>query len=230
MVRALRYPVLMINFKAYRESIGRRGLELARAAERVSKELSVCIAVLPQHVDLRMISESVDIPVLAQSADPVLHGAYTGHVTLDALRDCGVDGVLVNHSERRIRLDEISLIIREARRLGLQVVACAPDAETSASIAVLGPDAVAVEPPELIGTGRAVSRERPDVLVRAVKLVREHAPGVHVICGAGIESVDDVRKAVELGTEGVLVASAIVKAEDWYRKIKELAEGLVGRR
>lgn len=226
-MRKITYPVLMINFKAYRESIGRKGLELAKIAEKVSKEYNVCIVVIPQHLDLRLISENVEIPVFAQSVDPVEPGAYTGHITLEALKDCGIDGVLVNHSEKRLKFDEISWIIKEARKLNLQVIACAPDAETSTGIAILKPDAVAVEPPELIGTGRAVSREKPEELIKTVQLVKKHVPDVHVICGAGIESKEDVIKAIELGTEGVLVASAIVKAKNWYEKIKELVEGFV---
>ena len=71
-----------------------------------------------------------------------------------------------------------------------------------------------------------MSRERPDVIVRTVELVKRVNPSIPVITGAGIESFDDVRKAVELGTQGVLVASAIVKAKDWRQKITELANAL----
>jgi triosephosphate isomerase (EC 5.3.1.1) len=48
-----------------------------------------------------------------------------------------------------------------------------------------------------------------------------------VITGAGIESSDDVRRAIELGTVGVLVASAIVRAKDWRAKIMEIAKALL---
>lgn len=103
---------------------------------------------------------------------------------------------------------------------------CAPDPYTSAAAAALEPTAVAVEPPELIGTGKAVSREKPDVIVKTVELVKRVNPSIPVITGAGIESYEDVKRAVELGTQGVLVASAIVKARDWRQKIMELAKAL----
>lgn len=85
-------------------------------------------------------------------------------------------------------------------------------------------------PPELIGTGKAVSKERPEVISRTVELVSRISKGVHVITGgAGIESGSDVSAALSLGgTQGVLVASAIVKARNWRDKITELALPLLG--
>jgi len=53
---------------------------------------------------------------------------------------------------------------------------------------VLVPHAVAVEPPELIGTGRAVSKYKPETVVKTVELVSAHFPNVAVITGAEIES------------------------------------------
>jgi triosephosphate isomerase len=77
---------------------------------------------------------------------------------------------------------------------------------------VLGPDAVAVEPPELIGTGTPVSKADPDIITDTVDRVSDVSE-VPVLCGAGITSGDDVEAARELGAEGVLVASGVVKAE-----------------
>jgi len=52
------------------------------------------------------------------------------------------------------------------------------------------------------------------VVVGAVEAVKKINPSVHILCGAGISTGDDVAKAIELGTEGVLLASAYVKAKD----------------
>jgi triosephosphate isomerase len=49
-----------------------------------------------------------------------------------------------------------------------------------------------------------------------------------VICGAGITDKGDVTKAMELGSQGILVASGIVKATSWEKKITELASGMKG--
>ncbi|HKJ60175.1 MAG TPA: triose-phosphate isomerase, partial [Halobacteriales archaeon] len=92
--------------------------------------------------------------------------------------------------------------------------------------ATLGPDAVAVEPPELIGTGTPVSRADPDVVRDAVDAVAAVAPDVDVLCGAGISTGDDVVAARELGADGVLLASGVAKADDPAAALSDLVEPL----
>ncbi|RLG97457.1 triose-phosphate isomerase, partial [Candidatus Bathyarchaeota archaeon] len=95
-----------------------------------------------------------------------------------------------------------------------------------ASAAALKPDMIAVEPPELIGTGIPVSKAKPEVVTGTVDLVKRINPNVVILCGAGITSPDDVSAAITLGTEGVLVASGIVKAKDPYKVMVEFAEAI----
>lgn len=222
----MRLPILIVNFKAYGEVAGARAVEAAKAAERVARELGVTIAVAPGHLDLTLVAQSVEIPVYAQGADLEMAGAYTAHVALENIRASGASGVILNHSEAPLGLNQLARLIARARAIGLDSVVCAPDPRTSLAAAALGPHAVAVEPPELIGTGRAVSRHKPEAIVEAVALVARHFPEVAVITGAGIESGEDVEAALKLGTSGVLVASAAVKASDRYAKMLELARPL----
>ncbi|ADN50640.1 triose-phosphate isomerase [Vulcanisaeta distributa] len=222
----MKLPILIINMKVYPEVLGKRALELAKVAEAVSRELGVSIAVAPPITELRLVAENVGIPVYAQGADPVEPGARTGHVPPEFIKEAGASGVILNHSENRLLLNDLGWLVNRAKNLGLETLVCAPDPYTSAAAAALEPTAVAVEPPELIGTGKAVSREKPDVIVKTVELVKRVNPSIPVITGAGIESYEDVKRAVELGTQGVLVASAIVKARDWRQKIMELAKAL----
>ncbi len=222
----MKLPILIINFKAYGEAAGRRAVEIAKAAEKVAKELGVNIAVAPNHLELALVAQSVEIPVYAQGADVETSGAYTSHVAVDNIKAAGASGVILNHSEAPLRLNDLAKLIARAKAVGLDVVTCAPDPRTSLATAALGPHAVAVEPPELIGTGRAVSKYKPETVVETVRLVSAHFPDVAVITGAGIESGEDVEAALRLGTKGVLLASAAVKAKDHYQKIMELAKPL----
>ena len=221
------YPLVLINFKAYPQSSGKKGLELAKVAEKVSKETGVSIAVAPQLTDLALIASNVDIPVFSQHADAVDPGSKTGHVTLEAVRDAGAIGTMLNHSERRIRADEIDVIVKKAKNLGLLTVVCANTPEVTAAMAALGPDMVAIEPPELIGTGIPVSKAKPEVVTGAVELVKKVNPQVKVLCGAGITTGEDFEAALKLGTVGVLLASGIVKAKDWEKAILELVKPLL---
>ncbi len=223
----IEFPLILINFKAYRESSGRKAIELAKVAEKVSKETGVTIAVAPQLTDLAMVASQVEIPVFSQHADAVKPGSHTGHVTLEAIKDAGAVGTMLNHSERRIRADQIDVLVKWARELGLVTVVCSNTPEVTAAMAALGPDMVAIEPPELIGTGIPVSKAKPEVVLGSVELVKKVNPNVKVLCGAGITTGDDVAAALRLGTVGVLLASGVVKAKDWEKAIRGLVEPII---
>ncbi len=180
------FPLILVNFKTYKESLGQKGLELARAAERVSEETGVCIAVAPQTPDLYMITKSVGIPVFSQHADPEEPGAHTGSVTPESLKEAGVSGSILNHSERRLRMDIIEETVRRCSCLGLLTCVCANTPLAGRAVASFSPDMVAVEPPELIGSGVSVSKARPEIVGDAVRLIKDVSSGVHVLCGAGI--------------------------------------------
>jgi len=223
----IEYPLILINFKTYREASGRRGLELAKVAEKISKETGITIGVAPQLTDLTFIASQVEIPVFSQHVDDVPPGSYTGHVTLEAVKDSGAIGTMVNHSERRVRADQVDVIVKRARELGLVTVVCTNTPEVTAAMAALGPDIVAIEPPELIGTGIPVSRAKPEVVTSSVELVKKIKPQVKVLCGAGITTGEDVAAALRLGTVGVLLASGVVKAKDWEKAIRDLIKPII---
>lgn len=225
----IKFPLILINFKAYRESSGERAVALAKVAERVSSDTGVAIGVAPQLTDIYAVASQVDIPVFSQHADAVDPGSHTGHVTLEAVRDAGAVGTLLNHSERRIRADQVDYLVKKTKKLGLISVVCTNTPEVTAAMAALSPDMVAIEPPELIGTGIPVSKAKPEVVLGSVELVRKVNPDVRVLCGAGITTGEDVVAALNLGTVGVLLASGVVKARDWEEAIKNLVEPIVGR-
>lgn len=215
--------MILVNLKCYPEGIGRGGLKLARDAERASRETGVCLGVAPQYVDIRLIAEQVRVPVFAQHVDPVLADKNTGAVLPESVYDAGAVGTLVNHSERRLELAAIDECIRRARQVRLTSLVCTSSPEISQAAAALRPDLIAYEPPELIGTGVSVSKARPEAVTDALNLVRETAPGLPVLCGAGITTAEDVRVALKLGTKGVLLASGVVKAKDPYGLLLEMA-------
>ncbi|MBX5321347.1 MAG: triose-phosphate isomerase [Candidatus Bathyarchaeota archaeon] len=220
----LQTPLIIVNFKAYSEATGKRAVELAKKAEKASRETQISICVAPQFTDIAAVAKETEIPVFAQHIDPIVPGSHTGHVLADAVKEAGAVGTLINHSERQLRLWEIDAAIRIAKEKGLISVVCANNQTISAAVAALKPDIVAVEPPELIGTGIPVSKAKPEVVTATVKLVREINPKVIILCGAGISHGEDVAAALRLGTQGVLVASAVVKAKDPYRVLREFAE------
>jgi len=222
----LRTPIILINFKTYREATGENALKLAQTAEKASLETEVCIGLAPQLTDIAQVARLVTLPVFAQHIDPITPGSFTGHVLPESVKKAGATGTLINHSERRLRLADIDGAIRRAHEVGLVSVVCANNPNVSAAVAALKPDMLAVEPPELIGTGIPVSKAKPEAVSGTVELVKEINPDVVVLCGAGITHGEDVAAALRLGTEGVLVASGVVKARDPYKVLLEFAEAV----
>jgi len=222
----VRTPLILVNFKTYPEATGRKAVKMAKTAEKISLETEVCIGVAPQFVDIPSIASTISVPVFAQHIDPMAPGSFTGHILPEAVREAGAIGTLINHSERRLKLADIDATITRARESDLLSVVCTNNAAVSAAAAALKPNMIAVEPPELIGTGIPVSKAKPDVVSGTVDLVKRINPDVVILCGAGITRGEDVVAALRLGTEGVLVASGIVKAKDPYKVLLEFAESI----
>lgn len=225
-MRKLVAPMVIVNFKTYTESTGQKALELAKQAQKVNDETGVLVGVAPQFTDIKTIADTVHIPVFAQHLDSIKPGGYTGHVLVDSVKQAGAAGTLINHSERRLKLSEIDETIRITKEHDLISIVCANNPTTSAAVATLKPDIIAIEPPELIGTGIPVSRAKPEIVTDTVKLVRQVNPTVTILCGAGISHGEDIAAALKLGTEGVLVASGIVKAKNPYMIMREFADSI----
>jgi triosephosphate isomerase len=61
-------------------------------------------------------------------------------------------------------LADIEAVINKCKDLGLETIVCTNNINTSKAVAALSPDYIAVEPPELIGTGIPVSKANPEVV------------------------------------------------------------------
>jgi len=223
-IKKISTPLIVVNFKTYFEATGKKSVELAKIAEKVSRDKGVQIAVAPQFTDIKQVSESADVIVFSQHIDPIKPGAFTGHVLAEAVKSAGATGTLLNHSEKRIRLSEIEEAIEMAQSSGLATLVCANSSGVSAATASLKPDMIAVEPPELIGTGISVSKAQPELITSTVKRIRMVSSSVVILCGAGVSTADDVSKALKLGSQGVLVSSSVVKSRNPQKLLDEMAD------
>ncbi|WP_075936405.1 triose-phosphate isomerase [Halosegnis longus] len=211
---------VLVNLKTYDCD----AVAIAEAAAEVATDTDARIAVAPQAVDLAAVAET-GVETFAQHVSPNGHGSHTGSTLADAVAQYA-DGTLLNHSERRLRLADIDASIEAAHDAGLETVVCANNPEQIAAVTALGPDAVAVEPPELIGTGVSVASADPDIVEGAVAAAGDVDPSVDVFCGAGISTGDDVLAARDLDARGVLLASGVAKADDPRAALENLVAGL----
>ncbi|MFT4884852.1 MAG: triosephosphate isomerase, partial [Natronomonas sp.] len=191
----------------------------------VAKDTGVRIAVAPQAAHLDRVA-ATGVETWAQHVSPVDHGSHTGSTLAEAAAEAGAVGTLLNHSENRLKLADIDASVRAAERADLETVVCANNPRQIAAAAALEPDAVAVEPPELIGTGTPVSQADPDIVTDSVEAAAS-VGDVPVLCGAGISTGEDLEAAGDLGAEGVLLASGVAKAEDPKAALEDLVSPLV---
>ncbi len=209
----MKTPLLIVNFKAYREALGQEALRLARLCEKASWDTGKAVAIAPSMTDLGPVCREVKIPSLAQHCDNLPAGSFTGWIPVEAVKSAGATGTLLNHSERRLELTDLDVLIRRCETFGLETVVCADNLAVARACAALGPTFVAIEPPELIGGDVSVTSAEPKVVSGTVRAIRQVDQKVKVLCGAGVKTGEDVAKALELGAEGVLLSSGIVKAK-----------------
>lgn len=205
---------------------GEKSLELSKVSERVSESMGVNIMIAPPQSSLSQVCATVKTPVISQHVDFSKPGSTTGFVVPEIIKSYGAAGSLINHSEHRIdSIDTIRELTSNLRSLKMISVVCVRTPEEAGTIANFKPDFIAIEPPELIGSGKAVSKENPSIITKSISAVAEKSMNSQVICGAGIVDKADVESALRLGAKGILVASGIIKADSWYDKIHELALG-----
>lgn len=219
-------PIVILNYKTYLESSGENALDLARALKSASEESGITMVAAPQAADIYRIQDQISLPIFAQHIDPITPGGHTGSNLIETLIEAGISGSLINHSENRMKLADIDEVIQLCKQNDIESCVCTNNIATSKAIATFSPDAVAVEPPELIGTGIPVSQAQPEVVEDSVKGVKSINKKIKVLCGAGISTGDDMKAAMDLGADGVLLASGIVKAKNPKEALLDLVSKL----
>ena len=219
-------PIVILNYKTYLESSGLNALNLAHDLESAAEESGITMVAAPQAADIYRISQEASLPIFAQHIDPISPGGHTGSNLIDTLIEAGVSGSLINHSEQRMKLADIAEVVKLCEDNNIESCVCTNNIETSKAVAALNPVAVAVEPPELIGTGIPVSQAQPEVVEDTVNEVKAINKDIKVLCGAGITTGDDMKAAMDLGADGVLLASGIIKAENPKEALLDLVSKL----
>jgi triosephosphate isomerase len=213
--------MILLNLKTYEQSIKNPLLYVDVASEIVG-ETGVRIIVAPPIPHLKESAERFS-DIYSQHVDVNEMGAHTGSIPAEILKEIGVKGSLINHSEKRIGTDAVKQAVERAHSVGLETVVCAEAPEESGDLSAFSPNYIAIEPPELIGSGKSVSKTKPEVITKTAGIIKKTNPNVKLLCGAGVSTKEDVKRALELGTDGVLLASAFVKAEDPKEFLREFA-------
>ncbi len=217
--------MIFVNYKTFEESSGPKALTLTKILEETAGEMEIKIIPVVQIIDAESVIASTKLEVWIQHVDPISFGAHTGWTLPEEAARIGVSGVFLNHSEHKFdSFDALYTANEKAMSANLKTLIFAGSLDELKKIVTLAPTYVAYEPPELVGsTTTSVAEAQPEIISQAVEIAR--AAGLPLIVGAGIHSLKDVKKSLELGAVGVAVATDIVKAVDPKKELLDLIEG-----
>ncbi len=220
----MKLPILIINLKEYEQVLGEKPIKFAEVAKELSNKYNVTILIAPPTPLLNEVAKITS--TISQHLDPYEPGAHTGALLPKEVKELGGVGSIINHSERRIPHEDIKKCVDLCEEYELVSIVCAKDNNEVKKIAEFKPDFIAIEPPELIGGDVSVSTAKPEIIKKSVNDVKKISPRTYVLCGAGIKTREDVKKAIELGTKGVILASGVVKAGNVEKAMEELIMGM----
>lgn len=208
--------LIVINFKNYKT--GKQVLELAK---KIEKYIPKAIVTVPA-VNIKEIAEKTKLKVYAQHVSPFRKGSATGYVIPDAVKAAGAFGTLLNHSEHKIINSKLKEIVELSKKAKLKLIICTSNINEVRKIKSLKPYAIAFESPELISTGKSITKYNPKAIKEFVSVLK----GTKIIplCGAGINSARDVLEAEKLGCKGVLIASAIANSKNPEKVLNEISK------
>lgn len=204
-------PFFEFGPKAY--MYGEELLALMKKIDALAEKYDMDVLADIQTTDLRLIAENTSdrIHVYAQHMDSIPVGRGMGTILPEAVKATGAVGVMLNHAEKKMTLEEIKEAIKRAEEVGLATIVCADTEEEIKAVAEMNPDIVVAEPSELIGTGIAVGREYVDACIKLVKSVN---PDIMVLPSAGISCGNDCYNIIKAGADASGSSSAICKAAD----------------
>ncbi len=214
--------LIVVNFKTYESAQGDSAVALAKAMAEVDSSTDATLVAVVSAFDLAAVCAAAPtLAVWTQHLDPIGWGSNTGWLHPDTAISRGASGTIINHAEHKVEHSRVAALMDQLPD-GFPICACAADIEEAKALASLSPTFIAVEPPELIGGDISVTSADPEIVSGTAAAVKSANPNVRVLCGAGVKNGADVAKALELGTEGVLLASGVTKAADPSAVLRDL--------
>ncbi|RMD77181.1 triose-phosphate isomerase [Candidatus Dojkabacteria bacterium] len=211
--------MLILNLKNYEESTTTHLWKLLDSLNTLVEErpdFKEKLLIAPSMVFLLLAKERYpNLNFISQHVDDKEQGSTTGWTPAEVLVSNGINFSLINHSEHRVLPKNY---VDELQSKGIKVIACCENLDEAEIFLKSKAWAIAYEPKDLIGSGVSVTNRSEDVK----KFTKALKGKTKVIVGAGITKASDIKASIELGADGVLVASAFVKSQDPYSKGYEL--------
>ena len=204
-------PIIVVNLKTYQQ--GKKTVELAKEIQKVNKD----IIIAAQASDIYEITSSTKLKVYAQHVDAFKPGRHTGYIIPEAVKKDKATGTFLNHSEHSINLRTIKKTIKLCKKINLKTMVFVKDLKQAKKVEKLKPNYLIYEPPELVAGKISVSTARPEVIEKFSKNIK-----MKFLVGAGIKNNQDLKTSMKLGASGIALSSAVTKAKNPKKVLKDL--------
>lgn len=212
--------MIFLALKTYKETTSDEGIKRLSPVKKVSEEFNVPIIAVAQATEIYRIKKELYIEVWAQHIDPIDPGRNTGWISPFSVKEAGATGVLINHSEHKLKEEVILETIKKARQYDLKTLLIGQTAEMVKRFDSYDIDYLSFEKEDLIASTVSMIDQQEETIKSLVKTIKHP-----LIIGAGINDGEDARKSKVAGAAGILMATYFVTASDSEQKLKELAEG-----
>jgi len=212
--------ILFLALKTYKQSTGDQVIKLLSSVKKIIAKTNVPIIAVAQATDIYRIRKELDIEVWAQHVDPIDPGKNTGWISPYSVKEAGATGVLINHSEHKVKEEVIIETIKKARQYNLKTLLIGQTVEMVKRFDSYDIDYLSFEKEDLIASTISMIDQQEETIKSLVKTIKHP-----LIIGAGINDGEDARKSKAAGAAGILMATYFIQASDPEQKLKELAEG-----
>jgi triosephosphate isomerase len=246
----MRKPVIAGNWKMYK-LIGEAVATVTALKPLVANANHCEVVVAPPYTAIKSVADRLEgsnIKVAAQDVSTeTKHGAHTGEVCGDMLKDAGASHVIIGHSERRAIYGEtdemVNRKIRAALHFNLTPIVCIGEtleerdsgreeevvaAQLTRSLAELTANDLiriiaAYEPVWAIGTGRTATPEQAQRMHAFIRQwISQHfdqstADGMRILYGGSVKPENISDLMREADIDGALVGGASLEAESFAK-------------
>ena len=211
-------------------------------------EVVLCVPYVNIPTAVRLFKDS-RVAIGAENCHYEAHGAYTGEVSAEMLKEVGVKYVIIGHSERRQYYNEteftVNTKVHAAIEAGLDPIICVGESleqrelgvtmdlisyQVKAALAGVPAEkmrhvVIAYEPLWAIGTGKTATAEQAGEVCQAIRTVIRKQYGAHVARSVTIQygGSMNAKNAAELlaqpDVDGGLIGGASLKPEDFVQII-----------
>ncbi|PKM63444.1 MAG: triose-phosphate isomerase [Firmicutes bacterium HGW-Firmicutes-21] len=208
-------------------------------------EIVACVPYIDIDIAVKTAAGSA-VKIGAENCHWAKNGAFTGEISADMLVACGVEYVIIGHSERRQYFGETDITVNQrvkaALEAGLKVILCVGElleqreqgitdetVSLQTKIALLGITEeqmadiiIAYEPVWAIGTGKTATSEQADEVCGVIRKViaslysDKCAEATTIQYGGSMNAKNAKELLGMVNVDGGLIGGASLKAEDFF--------------